>query len=66
MAHDHSWGFLLPCFALSYECFESIDVLHVRLPDGSRYTQILRLTDMHRLVLHLLGPAYESAYLLSF
>lgn len=32
--------------------------------DGSRQTQVLRLADVHRRVLHLLGPPYERAYLL--
>jgi hypothetical protein len=44
--------------------FEGLDLLHTCLPDGSRQIQVLRLADVHRLVLHLLGPTYERAYLL--
>jgi len=32
------------------------------MPDGSRSSQTLRLEKVHRLVLHLLGPAYENCY----
>jgi len=35
------------------------------MPDSSQQTQVLRLTDVHRLVLQLLGPAYAHMYLLS-
>lgn len=55
-----------PTMRWLFQCFEGIDLLHVYLPDGSRQRQILRLTDVHRLVLRLLGPAYENSYLLSF
>jgi hypothetical protein len=36
---------------------------HVTLPDGTRLTQVLRLSELHGQVLRLLGPAYENAYL---
>jgi len=45
-----------------FQCFEGIDMLHISLPDGSRQTQVLRLTDTHRLV----GAAYEQVYLSVF
>jgi hypothetical protein len=40
-----------------------IDLHHTLLPDGTRWTEVLRLNDLHRRVLHLLGPAYEHGYL---
>jgi hypothetical protein len=43
--------------------FEGIDLHHTQHPDGTRTTEVLRLGDLHRLVLHLLGPTYEHAYL---
>jgi len=49
-----------------FQCFESIDLLYIHLPDGSRVTQTLRLTKAHHLVVHLLGPAWEGSYLYSF
>ncbi len=52
-----------PTMRWLFQCFEGIDLLHIRLPDGSRHTQALRLTDVHRLILSLLGPAYEQSYL---
>ena len=53
-----------PTMRWLFQCFEGLDLLHVRLLDGSRQTQVLRLADVHRRVLHLLGPPYERAYLL--
>jgi transposase len=52
-----------PTMRWIFQCFEGIDLHHTLLPGGSRWTQVLRLTDLHRLVLHLLGPAYEHGYL---
>ena len=46
-----------------FQCFEGIDLHQTLLPDGTRSTEVLRLTDLHRLVLRLLVPAYESGYL---
>jgi hypothetical protein len=46
-----------------FECFEGIDLHHTLQPDGTRWTEALRLTDLHRLVLRLLGPADENCYL---
>jgi transposase len=54
-----------PTMRWIFQCFEGIDLLHRLVPDGSRHTQILRLSELHRLVLQLLGPAYEHAYLLT-
>lgn len=49
-----------------FRCFEGID-LHLtrRADDGLWDREVLRLTDVHRLVLHLLRPAYEHCYGLS-
>ena len=55
-----------PTMRWLFQCFEGIDLHHTVQPDGTRETEILRLTDVHCLVLRLLGPAYASAYLLSF
>src|SRR5215469_4080172 len=54
-----------PTMRWLFQCFEGLDLLYVALPDDASSTQVLRLTDVHRLVLHLLGPAYEHIYLLS-
>jgi transposase len=51
-----------PTMRWLFQCFEGIDLLHIALPDGSHHTQILRLWETPRLVLHLLGPAYEHQY----
>jgi transposase len=52
-----------PTMRWLFQCFEGIDLHQTLLPDGSRRTSVLRLTDLHRLVLRLLGPAYENCYL---
>jgi transposase len=52
-----------PTLRWLFQCFEGIDLLHIAQPDGSRVTEILRLDTVHRLILHLLGPAYENSYL---
>jgi transposase len=54
-----------PTLRWLFQCFEGIDLLHIRQPDGSRTTQTLRLEKLHRLVLQLLGPAYENSYFAS-
>jgi transposase len=51
-----------PTMRWLFQCFEGIDLLHIPLPDGSCHSVVLRLTGLHRLVLHLLGPAYENCY----
>jgi hypothetical protein len=50
--------------ALVFQCFEGIELLHVRTALTSRIL-ILRLQPLHRLILHLLGPPYEKCYFLS-
>jgi transposase len=54
-----------PTMRWLFQCFEGIDLHHMTLPEGTRTTQVLRLNAVHRLVLRLLGPAYEDRYLLS-
>jgi transposase len=54
-----------PTMRWLFQCFEGIDLHHLTWPDGARHTQVLRLNAVHRLVLRLLGPAYEVRYLLS-
>lgn len=52
-----------PTLRWLFPYFEGIDLLHITQSDRSRTTQILRLDRVHRLVLSLLGPAYEYCYL---
>src|SRR5580765_8325252 len=52
-----------PTLRWLFQCFEGIDLHHTRQPDGTRTTEILQLTEIHRLVLRLLGPPYERTYL---
>jgi transposase len=54
-----------PTMRWLFQCFEGIDLHHTHLPDGTWLTEVLRLTELHRLILHLLGPAYERRYLAS-
>jgi transposase len=52
-----------PTLRWLFQCFEGIDLHHTLHPGGTRATEVLRLTTVHRLVLRLLGPAYENCYL---
>jgi transposase len=52
-----------PTLRWLFQCFEGIEWHHTVHADESRSTEVLRLTTIHRLVLHLLGPAYENSYL---
>jgi transposase len=53
-----------PTMRWIFQCFEGIDLLHIRL--GSRWhTQILGLQALHHKVLRLLGPPYARLYGLS-
>ena len=52
-----------PTLRWLFHCFEGIDLHHTLHPGGTRATEVLRLTPVHRLVLRLLGPAYENCYL---
>jgi len=47
-----------------FQCFEGIDLLHMRL--NSRWqTRILGLQPLHQRVLRLLGPTFCQIYFLS-
>jgi transposase len=54
-----------PTMRWLFQCFEGLDLHHLTWPGGTRHTQVLRLTAVHRLVLHRLGPAYENCYLVA-
>jgi transposase len=54
-----------PTMCWLFQCFEGIDLHHMTLPDGTRVTQVLRLSALHRQVLRLLGPDYEKSYFAS-
>jgi transposase len=51
-----------PTMRWLFQCFEGIDLHHTLLPNGTWETEILRVTDLPRQILHLLGPAYERRY----
>ena len=46
-----------PTMRWLFQCFEGIDLHHTLWPDGARETEILRLTEGHRQIFRLLGPA---------
>jgi transposase len=52
-----------PTLRWLFQCFEGIDLLHIAQPGGTRMTEVLRLTALHRLILQMLGPTYENCYL---
>jgi transposase len=54
-----------PTLRWLFQCFEGIDLHHTLHPGAPPSSEVLRLTKVHRLVLHLLGPAYENCYLIS-
>jgi transposase len=54
-----------PTMRWLFQCFEGIDLHHLTVSDGTRITQVLRLSALHRQVLRLLGPAYENHYSIS-
>ena len=54
-----------PTMRWLFQCFEGIDLHHVTFPDGTRATQVLRLSALHRQILRLLGPPYETGYFAS-
>lgn len=54
-----------PTMRWLFQCFEGLDLHHLTLPDGTRHIQVLRVSAVHRQVLCLLGPAYETCYLVS-
>jgi len=52
-----------PTLRWLFQCYEGIDLLYITHPHGTHMVQTLRLEKVHRLVLQLLGPAYENSYL---
>ena len=46
-----------------FQCFEGIELLHIRHgPDALTTSLVLRLTPLHQQILALLGPTYEQFY----
>ena len=65
--HVYDLSFLRPPPGNSYTCHNIsekgvIDVLIIRTPEGVE-RHITNLSDLHRRILHLLGPAVEKCYL---
>jgi hypothetical protein len=54
-----------PTMRWLFQCFEGLDLHHTLRADGTWEREILRLTDLHRQILRLLGPAYEHCYLVA-
>jgi transposase len=50
-----------PTMRWVFQCFEGIELLHVQTA-GTSQVLVLGLQAVHQLVLHLLGPLYESLY----
>jgi len=50
-----------PTMRRIFQLFEGIDVVVIQTPQGVR-RQVTNLTDLHRCVLYLLGPAVEKYY----
>jgi transposase len=53
-----------PTMRWVFQCFEGIELLHVHT-SATALVLVLRLQHIHRLILQLLGPLYESIYHLS-
>lgn len=53
-----------PTMRWIFQCFEGIDLLHIRIGSGFQ-TQVLGLQALHQRVLRLLGPAYSQFYFFS-
>jgi transposase len=51
-----------PTMRWVFQCFEGIDLLHIRHGPGPGTALVLRLQPVHQQVLALLGPAYEECY----
>jgi hypothetical protein len=45
-----------------FQCFEGIDLLHIRHGPEPALALVLRLQPIHQQVLALLGPSYEAFY----
>jgi transposase len=53
-----------PTMRWIFQCFEGIDLLHVRIGSGLQ-TQVLGLRTLHQQLLRLLGPVYSQFYFFS-
>jgi hypothetical protein len=51
-----------PTMRWVFQCFEGVDLLHIRHGPGPDVALELRLQPLHQQVLALLGPAYEQFY----
>ena len=51
-----------PTMRWVFQCFEGVDLLHIRHGPGPAVALVLRLQPVHQQVLALLGPAYEDFY----
>jgi transposase len=51
-----------PTMRWVFQCFEGIDLLHIRHGPGPAAELVLRLQPLHQQVLALLGPTYEECY----
>jgi transposase len=51
-----------PTMRWVFQCFEGVDLLHIRHSPGPAVAAVLQLQTVHQQVLALLGPAYEASY----
>jgi transposase len=51
-----------PTMRWIFQCFEGVDVLHIRHGPGLAAARVLRVQPLHQQVLALLGPSYEEIY----
>jgi transposase len=51
-----------PTMRWVFQCFEGIDLLHIRHGPSPAVALVLRLAPLHQQVLALLGPAHEELY----
>jgi hypothetical protein len=51
-----------PTMRWVFQCFEGIDLLHIRHGPDPAMALMLRLQPLHHQVLALLGPSYEEFY----
>ena len=51
-----------PTMRWIFQCFEGVDLLHIRHGPGPAMALVLRLQPVHQQVLALLGPSYEEFY----
>ena len=51
-----------PTMRWIFQCFEGLDLLHIRHRPDPAASLVLRLQPLHQRILALLGPAYEEFY----